>query len=815
MGNREIRVALHHFWEGFRVEDLARRFPVLSRKYRLVADQDRPDLALVSVFPGNRFHTLPDRGVPTLFLTGEDVTPDMARCDFAISFRRDIADPRHLRIPNWVQRLSAEGISPRRLLSADRPRGEPGDRFCSFIHSNPVELRERFVRVLSARAPVDCPGRSMNNMPAIGNSLEDKLDFLRRRRFCITFENAATPGYSTEKLPEALLAGTVPIYWGDPLVGLDFNPEAFLNLADYPSLEALADAVMAVESDPAALRRLRDQPAFPGDLLPDCADEERIFAFWDSILDPLTGRKTRSDRIDRDFAAADTMGIGFHGDRYLVQAVARALENATLFVETGSNEGTSLAYAASLRPDIPMRSCEPHPEGLAKARQKCAAFPNVRISDKPSPDALFDVLAEFPDTAEHHPVFWLDAHAHGVALPLDQEVALLTNAYPRGCLFIDDFQVPERPWFGFDAYPDGTIGLDYVLPHLNRMQDYKITLPRYQTKTSTHHPLRGWCCISWNWEGHDALFPDPQLYDTQILPSARSPQSSAAPSAPPAAATPSAGERAVMDWLAYGTYVDEKRRILYVETPKCACTSIKHLLRSLNGGGQLVFNPAAPESRIDMMIHDRAQIPLRPLTTFQGKALAEIVQGEGWFRFCIVRHPVERFFSAWRDKVFLCEPGFERYLVPDQRFVDFTYFFQRVVGREDPLSCDVHWRMQAALLLPDQIAYSRVYGLNDLASLEADLRQHLSALGQSPDLPALQRFNEGFSISPQGFVTPEIAAALHEFYAADFARFAFPDFKIEPGPVRSAADLVNQFTDAVFDRNRMIAAHHRACVGKR
>ena len=85
MGNREIRVALHHFWEGFRVEDLARRFPVLSRKYRLVADQDRPDLALVSVFPGNRFHTLPDRGVPTLFLTGEDVTPDMARCDFAIS----------------------------------------------------------------------------------------------------------------------------------------------------------------------------------------------------------------------------------------------------------------------------------------------------------------------------------------------------------------------------------------------------------------------------------------------------------------------------------------------------------------------------------------------------------------------------------------------------------------------------------------------------------------------------------------------------------------------------------------------------------
>lgn len=35
MGNRAIRIATYRFWEGFRPEILAARFPVLARKYTL------------------------------------------------------------------------------------------------------------------------------------------------------------------------------------------------------------------------------------------------------------------------------------------------------------------------------------------------------------------------------------------------------------------------------------------------------------------------------------------------------------------------------------------------------------------------------------------------------------------------------------------------------------------------------------------------------------------------------------------------------------------------------------------------------------
>jgi hypothetical protein len=520
MGNREIRLATYHFWEGFTTDDLARRFPFLARKYTLVPDQERPDLAVFSVFPGNRLPTLPDLGVPTLFLTGENVAPEMTRCDFAISFSRDIASPNHMRIPNWVQRLYFNGISPRHLLSGERPKQQKGDRFCSFIYRNKVAFREAFAETLAQRAPLDCPGQSMNNMPAIGGSVSDKLDFLRRRRFCVAFENERAVGYTTEKLPEALLAGAVPIYWGDPVVGLDFNRAAFLDFANYGSAEALADAVMAVEADGKAWQRMRDQPAYVDDKLPDCADEEALFAFFERMLDQIPGRaaakaKTPDSllpRIEQDFAAAkaNTEMLGFHGDLHLARVAGAALADANILIETGSNRGITLAYAASLRPDIPMRSCEPWPAFVDEARKRCAAYPMVRIDSTPSPESLYDLQIEFPDIADLRPVFWLDAHADGVPLPLGEEIAFITRTYPRGHMFIDDFKIADRPWFGFDSYPDGTIDLDYTLRHLATRSDYVLTLPRYREKTSTHHPLRGWACFSW---GQDLGPLDETLYE--------------------------------------------------------------------------------------------------------------------------------------------------------------------------------------------------------------------------------------------------------------------------------------------------------------
>jgi hypothetical protein len=264
-------------------------------------------------------------------------------------------------------------------------------------------------------------------------------------------------------------------------------------------------------------------------------------------------------------------------------------------------------------------------------------------------------------------------------------------------------------------------------------------------------------------------------------------------------------DRTILDWLRYGTYVDERRRILYVETPKCGCSSIKYLLA---GNRAFHFNPLARQTKLDMMIHDREQNPLPPLTALPADRLSDILQGPGWFRFCVVRQPAERFFSAWRDKIFLVEPGMENYLPTDgRRFVEFADFYERVVYGEDPTACNVHWRSQVALLLPDLIDYSRIYPIGELDRLPEDLRGHLAAAGLPDDVPEMRRVNESYAVSPDGFLTPDVLAGLRDFYRADFERFAFDEAKVGWAAPRRAADIANQFTDAIFDRNRLIATH--------
>ena len=44
-------------------------------------------------------------------------------------------------------------------------------------------------------------------------------------------------------------AQTIPLYWGDPLVNKNFNPDSFLNLADFKSEEELIEKVIELDTD--------------------------------------------------------------------------------------------------------------------------------------------------------------------------------------------------------------------------------------------------------------------------------------------------------------------------------------------------------------------------------------------------------------------------------------------------------------------------------------------------------------------------------------------------------------------------------------
>jgi alpha(1,3/1,4) fucosyltransferase len=60
---------------------------------------------------------------------------------------------------------------------------------------------------------VYCPGVFKNNTNPIGNTSEDKINYISKSIYNICPENSKFEGYFTEKIIQAFEGGTIPLYW--------------------------------------------------------------------------------------------------------------------------------------------------------------------------------------------------------------------------------------------------------------------------------------------------------------------------------------------------------------------------------------------------------------------------------------------------------------------------------------------------------------------------------------------------------------------------------------------------------------------------
>lgn len=127
--------------------------------------------------------------------------------------------------------------------------------FCCVVASNPVENRIIAYNELSNIEQVDGYGNIFNNY--IPNK---KLDVLKHYKFNICFENTIQEGYVTEKIYEALIGGTIPIYYGDSMSKEDFNPKAFIDYTTMGSMEELVNEVKKVYSSRDLMVEYLSQP---------------------------------------------------------------------------------------------------------------------------------------------------------------------------------------------------------------------------------------------------------------------------------------------------------------------------------------------------------------------------------------------------------------------------------------------------------------------------------------------------------------------------------------------------------------------------
>ena len=252
--------------------------------------EDNPDFVLHSCF-GRR--VLGFNGV-RLFYTAENQTPDFNLSDYALGFDRlDFAD-RYMRLP--LYRLYPDTypklFTPRVVASGATCHDARPD-FCACVVSN----KERdpafgeLLALLNAHAPVKSGGKLHNN---VGGPVADKIAFLQNARFGLAVENTSRPGYVTEKITDVFAAGAIPVYWGAPDIAKDFNPRAFVNCHDYPTLRHAAEAVAALDRDPARCAAMLAEPPFPDNAEPSALHAARVRDFLRAVFDnPPAFRRNR------------------------------------------------------------------------------------------------------------------------------------------------------------------------------------------------------------------------------------------------------------------------------------------------------------------------------------------------------------------------------------------------------------------------------------------------------------------------------------------------------------------------------------------
>jgi hypothetical protein len=259
-----LKLKFVDFYIGFKAGNFINKFLINIFDVEL---SETPDLIIYSCY-GSEFLKY---SCPRIFYTAENIRPDFRFCDFAVSFDYNNY-PNHFRMPLYSAYFTNQNLTKKRDAKAllHKKTG-----FCSFVVSNATETEHRisFLHELSKYKEIASGGKYVNN---VGGPVANKRDFISNYLFNIAFENSSYPGYTTEKIAEPWLDGCIPIYWGDPEVTRDINPDCFINMHDYGCFDTAIAYIKEVDASPALQIKYLSAPFFRNNLVPEHLKDEVI-----------------------------------------------------------------------------------------------------------------------------------------------------------------------------------------------------------------------------------------------------------------------------------------------------------------------------------------------------------------------------------------------------------------------------------------------------------------------------------------------------------------------------------------------------------
>ena len=193
----------------------------------------------------------------------------------------------------YIGDLKNEDFRKERNKALNGPKRE---KFCGAVinhERNEDHFREKFIYELNKYKTVDLGG-DINN--TIGYNVTYNIEFFKSYKFSLAFEKNSGDGYATGHIINSLLAGTIPIYYGDYLIDEYINPNTYILVRnDIDLLEKIEYIKEIDQNDELYKKYLEEDVLVDDNIIKKRKKEEK--EFWSHIFRPDKGDAKRIDNI--------------------------------------------------------------------------------------------------------------------------------------------------------------------------------------------------------------------------------------------------------------------------------------------------------------------------------------------------------------------------------------------------------------------------------------------------------------------------------------------------------------------------------------
>jgi hypothetical protein len=141
----------------------------------------------------------------------------------------------------------------------------------AYCNSNPVKCREEFYNTMIKKIGEDadkchafgnCYGEYKNTHKKLEGDWHDEvlIDTYKDYKFVIAIENKDVDGYVTEKILNAFYSGAIPIFKGSSNINDLFNKKAFVNLADFETVQECVNHIVNMTNE--ELIAMQNEPIY-------------------------------------------------------------------------------------------------------------------------------------------------------------------------------------------------------------------------------------------------------------------------------------------------------------------------------------------------------------------------------------------------------------------------------------------------------------------------------------------------------------------------------------------------------------------------